>query len=62
MLPWLLIINCHDTKVEWFETKSEACVRAMELKNCHCEVVGAVSVRNFVSGKKVSSFTLGATL
>ena len=59
MLPWILIINYHDTKVEYFETKSEASVRAIELKNCHCEVVGAASVSNFVSGKKVSSFTLG---
>jgi hypothetical protein len=58
MLPWLLIINHHDTICEWFETKSEACVRAIEMKACHCEVIGVVSVRNFVKGKKVSSFNL----
>jgi hypothetical protein len=58
MLPWLLIINSHDVSCEWFETKSEACVRAMKMKGSHCEVIGAVSVRNFVEGKKVSSFNL----
>jgi hypothetical protein len=53
MSPWLLIIYHHDTTVEWFETKNQACVRATELKGCHCDVVGVSSIRNFVKGERV---------
>jgi hypothetical protein len=53
--PWVLIVEWHDTSVEYFDTKSEACTRAIELKDCKCRVVEALSYRTFSSGRRVSS-------
>jgi hypothetical protein len=55
MKPWILIVEWHDTSVEYFDTKSEACIRAIELKNCRCHVVEALSYRTFSSRKCIYS-------
>ena len=54
MKPWLLVINHHDTAVEWFDTKSEACLRAISLKGSQCVVVGVSELREFQYGIKTN--------
>ena len=58
MKPWLLVINHHDTAVEWFDTKSEACLRAISLKGSQCVVVGVSELREFQYGIKTTSNSL----
>ena len=53
---WLLITEHHDIRTEWFKTKSEACVRAIEHKGSFCQVIGVSSIREFNLGKKIRSY------